>query len=209
MRPILVVPGAAAPRAERLLADAGWVAEPAPDDVRVDPRSGPTPAGTARPVLFVPGSAIADRLRRILVIHEGRRSDRAGIDAADEAAVASGASVIVLHLPASTPSTNAGSMQVRMADHAAHDWAEWQEEFLRRFCHCSKGVEVSLRVGTGSPDAMKEQISEERADLVIASIGRQPEPRAIDAIRPALDVAPVLLMPSVGQDESARTAATR
>jgi hypothetical protein len=205
MMPILVVPGSSLGRVEPLLAPAGWRGEPAPADGD-DAEAALALARTVRPVLFVPREGeVATELRRILVIHGGGRGDQAGMDAADEAAVSSGAAVIVLHVPPSSPSTTAGSLPFRISDHGVHDSAEWQEEFLRRFCRCSEGVEVSLRVGAGSAAAIREQIVGERADLVIASSpGHELEPGTGGAIRSALDVAPLLIVPSVGDERPSR-----
>src|SRR6185295_16287875 len=126
--------------------------------------------GRGRAVLLMPEATHgAGRLRRIVVIHEGSRGDRAGMDAADDAAVASGAKVIVLHVPSKHPSRSAASLPFRMADHAVHDWAEWREEFMRRFGSSSEGVDITLQVGASSVAELRQQIADERPYLVIAS----------------------------------------
>jgi len=200
---IAVLPGSAISRAEPLLAAAGWRGAAAGEEGD-DGRAAVSLAQTGRPVLFAPPEMdVARELRRILVVHEGSRGDRAGIDAANDAAVASGAEVTVLHVPSRFPSTTSASLPFRMADHATYDWAEWRDEFLRRFCRCSEGVEVTLRVGTGSTAAIRTQIAAEQPDLVIASSSRA-EPGVREAIEALLDGdAPVLLVPSVGHEAAA------
>ena len=205
MMPIVVVPDSAMARAEPFLAAVGWQTAAVGEG---DPtaKAALSLARTGRPVLFAPaGTDLHTPLRRILVVHGGTRGDRPGIDAADEAAVASGAEVIVLHVPAPVPSRTSASLPYRISDHGTYDWEEWRDEFLRRFCRCSEGVEVSLLVGAASATGLREQLHDEHADLVITSITRRPEP-GVDAAREAVfDVAaPVLMVPSLGHDREAR-----
>jgi nucleotide-binding universal stress UspA family protein len=161
------------------------------------------------PAVYVPVDARpTSDLRRILVVHEGSRGDRAGMDAADEAAVSSGAEIVVLHVPLSTPSTTSASMPFRIADHGSYDWAEWQEEFLRRFCRCSPGVHVMLRVSAGSTTTIRKHMRDENPDLVIVSGPGDEGARTSTALDAVLGgAAPVLVVPSVGKDRSAREAA--
>jgi DNA-binding transcriptional LysR family regulator len=84
-----------------------------------------------------------------------------------------------------------------MADHGTYDWSEWREEFLRRFCRCSPGVRIELRVGSGTPAMLRDQVREERPDLVIVS-----GVRTFDAVRKA--GTPVLVVPGVGFERAAR-----
>ena len=59
-----------------------------------------------KPVMSVPRDAKpSGKVRKIVVVHKGSRGDRAGMDAADEAAVASHAKIVVLHVPRSSPSS--------------------------------------------------------------------------------------------------------
>jgi hypothetical protein len=149
-------------------------------------------------VLAVPkGAKPSDKLRRIVVVHKGSRGDRAGMDAADEAALATRARIVVLHVPRSSPSTAAASMPFRMADHGTHDWSEWREEFMRRFCRCSPGVRIELRVGAATTALLRDQIREERPDLVIVS-----GIRTFESVREV--GTPVLIVPSVGHERAAR-----
>lgn len=167
---VLIIPGRAAPRARRLLDSAGWTLEPGPHDLDVG--SALAAAAEGRPVLFVPsGARVARRLRRILVLHEGSPSVAAGVDAADEAAVASGAEITVLHVPTVEPPATAGSLPApHLADHAPHDWEEWRREFLERFCGRSPGVPLRLEVATGPPvESMLGAARRFRSDLVVST----------------------------------------
>jgi hypothetical protein len=199
MKPITVLPNDAAPQVEALLTGAGWKAasnRKAPADGRAVAALDVVRRGD--PVLFVPAEAKpAKKLRRILVVHKGSRGDRAGMDAADEAAVASGARIIVLHVPPSSPSSTKASMPFRMADHGTYDWSEWREEFLRRFCRCSPGVRIELRVGPGTRAMLRDQVREEHPDLVIVS-----GVRTFDAVR-GVGI-PVLVVPAVGYERATR-----
>jgi hypothetical protein len=197
MKPITVLPSDAGPRVTALLASAGWrTAIAAPGDGSAEAALDVVRRG--HPVLSVPdGAQPPSQLRRILVLHKGSRGDRAGMDAADEAAVASGAGIVVLHVPRSSPSTAAASMPFRMADHGTYDWDEWREEFLRRFCRCSPGVRIALSMGAGPTAMLRDQVRDERPDLVIVS-----GVRTLEAIR---DVGiPVLIVPSVGHERAIR-----
>ena len=207
MMPIVVVPGSAVSRVEPFLAAVGWQSA-AVEEGDATAKAALSLARSGRPVLFAPaGIDLRTPLRRILVVHGGTRGDRPGIDAADEAAVASGAEVIVLHVPSPVPSRTSASLPYRISDHGTYDWEEWRDEFLRRFCRCSEGVEVSLLVGAASATGLREQLRDEHADLVITSITRRPEP-GVDAAREAVfDVAtPVLMVPSLGHDRRGREA---
>ena len=204
MRPIAVVPASAAERVQPLLTAAGWEAAPPPEDHDHD--AGPAVDVVRRggPTIHVPAdSAPATQLRRILLVHLGSRGDRAAVDAADEAAVTSGAEIIVLHLPSSTPTSTSASLPFRMADHAAYEWAEWREEFLRRFCRCSPGVLVTLRVG--STARLASHIREAGPDLVIVSAPTDSEPAVGEALEAMVVAAtPVLIVPARGHERVPR-----
>jgi hypothetical protein len=198
MKPITVLPNEAASKAEALLAAVGWKA--APGTKRGDGRAEAALDVVRRgePVLSIPADARpASRVRRIVVIHKGSRGDRAGMDAADEAAVASRAEIVVLHVPRSSPSSTKASMPFRMADHGTYDWNEWREEFMRRFCRCSPGVRIELRVGAASKALLRDQIRDVRPDLVIVS-----GVRTFDAVREV--GTPVLIVPGIGHERAAR-----
>jgi hypothetical protein len=171
VRTISVVPAPALSGVLRLLAAAGWQGEAVTSGWGDDPRSAGRLAGTSRPVLFVPRPASVPRdLRRIVVVHGGSRGEMAGVEAADEASLATAAEIVVLYVPSAAHPVDAASLPFRLGDHPEHDWAEWREEFMRRFCRCSEGVAVSLRVAMGSPAASVPFTSGDvRADLVIAT----------------------------------------
>jgi hypothetical protein len=192
-------------RAEAFLAAAGWRSAAAADagaDVE-DVEAALSMARGGRAALWVSEkSELRKPLRRILVLHAGTRGDRAGIDAADHAAVATGAQVTVLHVPSVVPSRTSASLPYRISDHASYDWEEWREEFLRRFCRCSAGVELALRVGAASAAGLRKQIRDDDPDLVVISTSAAgPDPAVAAAIEAVFDVAtPVLIVPSVGND---------
>jgi hypothetical protein len=100
---------------------ADWELEPGPSAPDVG-RALAVGAG-GRPVVFVPAHArVARRLRSILVLHEGSPSATAGVDAASEVAVATGAEVVVLHVPAPEPSDEHGSLPApRVVDHGPQE----------------------------------------------------------------------------------------
>jgi hypothetical protein len=213
MKRITVVPPEAADLAHSLLDQAGWKAARIArdgDGDREQARAAPgeTAIDVVRrgdPALYVPELADTAALRRILVVHEGSRGDRAGMLAADEAAVASGAEIVVLHIPPSKPSTTSASLPFRIADHGTYDWAEWRDEFLRRFCRCSPGVRVTLHVSAGGRTTLRNQLRDEKPDLVILS----GPARGDSEIGEVQDVVlggqvPVLLVPSVGRERAAR-----
>jgi hypothetical protein len=212
MKPIAVVPARATERAAPLLRATGWneaPPEPANGDERAD--AAEVAIKVVRrgdPALYMPEAATPpERARRILVVHAGTRGDRTGMDAADEAAVASGAEIVVLHVPPAQPPTASGSLVYRIADHGIYDWAEWQAEFLRRFCRCSPGVRVSVRVSSGERP-LADQVRAAKPDLVIVSTTGQLDASGggiLDAVLGG--EIPVLLLPSVGRDRSARYAA--
>jgi hypothetical protein len=211
MKPIAVVPGHAGSRAAPLLSAAGWDEAPArPNQTDAAPDVAIKIVRRGDPALWMPDNATPEgRPRRILVVHEGTRGDRAGMDAADEAAVASGADIVVLHVPPAQPPTASGSLSYRIADHGTYDWDEWQDEFLRRFCRCSPGVRVSVRASSAA-SSLHEQVQAVRADLVIISTTGQLDAAESEILDAALGgSAPVLILPSVGRDRSARAAAER
>jgi hypothetical protein len=211
MKPIAVVPARASERAAPLLRGAGWDEAPQRSGQERDADAANTAVKVVRrgdPALYMPDDAgPPERPRRILVVHEGTRGDRTGMDAADEAAVASGAEIVVLHVPPAKPPTASGSLTYRIADHGIYDWAEWQDEFLRRFCRCSPGVRVTVRVSSAGT-SLDAQIRDERADLVIVSTTGQLEAASGEILDAVLGgETPVLILPSVGRDRSARSEA--
>lgn len=207
MRRITVIPPGAMASVEPMLEAAGWRAKPA----RPGGEGGDDQAAAmdvvrrGDPALYVPEKARTGALRRILVVHEGGRGDRAGMDAADDAAVATGAEIVVLHVPPASPSTTSASLPFRVADHGTYDWAEWRDEFMRRFCRCSPGVRVTLQVSAGSMETLRNQIRDKKPDLVIVSGPAEGEGDAEEAhLAVFAGVVPVLMVPSVGRDRSTR-----
>ncbi len=212
MKRIAVVPPEATARVHSLLDAAGWKVARARGAGDGDGMPAGAPGLDAAlevvrlgdPVLFVPDTTEAGKLRRILVVHEGSRGDRAAMVAADEAAVASGAQIVVLHVPPSKPSTTSASLPFRIADHGTYDWAEWRDEFLRRCCKCSPGVQVTLHVSAGGLTTLRNQVRDERPDLVILS-GPAKGGDVGDAHRVVLrGTVPVLLVPTVGRERAAK-----
>ena len=213
MRPIVVVPATATDRVRPLLESLGWGAASGSPPGGDDQGSAAVAAVRAgEPALYVPPEATpAATVRRIVVLHEGSREARASMDLADDAALASGAEIVVLYAPRSRPSTTSASLPFRIADHGTYDWNEWRDEFLRRFCRCSPGVRVSLRVSAGSAETLRNQLRDEAAELVIVSgpgdggdAGEDLPGGAGEVLDEALESgAPVLIVPATGRDRSA------
>ena len=205
MRVAQVVPARASPRVQPLLAKAGWSVEPAPADWGDDPIAAIRLARRGQPALFVPTRIVVPRVvRRVLVLHGGSRAERSAVEAANETAMASRAEIIMLHIPSAVPSTYAASLPVRIEDHAAYDWGEWRDEFLRRFSHYSPGVTVSLHVALGPPaEAFRNQVTELRPDLVITSGAVTANADRAQSLAKLLEVArsPVLVIPRLGQSD--------
>jgi hypothetical protein len=184
-----------------LLETAGWRTARAPGEREDEPGAAAGIVRGGAPALYVPaGATSGGELRRILVLHDGKRDDRAGMDAADEAAVVSGAEIVVLHVPPSAPSTSTASLPFRVADHGSYDWAEWREEFMRRFCRCSPGVRVALHIGGASSADLRREVRDMSPDLVIVTGATKVEPGAGSLHEVLFDGAvPVLIVPTVGR----------
>jgi hypothetical protein len=212
VRIVGVVPARASSRVQPLLAKAGWSVEPAPSDWGDDSTAAVRLARRGRPTLFVPTRIVVSRrLQRVLVLHGGSRAERSAVDAANEAAVASRAEIIMLHIPSAVPSTYAASLPVRIEDHAEYDWGEWRDEFLRRFSHYSAGVRVSLHVALGPPaEAFRNEVTQVRPDLVITSGAVTATAERARSLAKLLELArcPVLVMPRIGQTEGGRGASS-
>ena len=203
MRPVTVLPLRAAARLRGLVSSAGWKIEEEEMPDAPDVEGALEVAGSGRPVLFLPPGARAPRkLRRILVPHEGSPRVAGGIEAADEAAVASGAPITVLHVPAAVAPEEEGSLPApRISDHGWYDWAEWRAEFLRRFCVFSEGVDVDLEVATGRPErSILEAIGRLRPDLVVLAWRGDAAPGRAATLREVADAAscPVLIVGDPG-----------
>ncbi|MBF6557995.1 MAG: universal stress protein [Acidimicrobiales bacterium] len=169
MRTIAITPPGALRRAAPLAAAAGWELEPSPDG---HTEADDAALATGEPLLVVPPQArVARRLRRILVVHEGSPLVAPAVELADEAALQSGAEIVVLHAASASRPRAPGSLPApRFVDHSGYDWAEWRAEFLRRFCRCSEGLCVNLEVAVGQPAvAVPAALPRLRPDLVIAT----------------------------------------
>ncbi len=102
-------------------------------------------------LFFLPRAVqLPSALRRIVVLHDAGPRATAGVEIADQVALATGAEIVVLHIPSGELPAEPGSLPgPRFADHAGEQWLEWQQEYLRRFCRCSPGVRLSLEVALG------------------------------------------------------------
>ena len=203
MTSVLVVPGSALGRVRALGAVAGWELEVGE---RRDDVGRALSAGTGRlPMLVVPPAArIPRKLRRILVPHEGTPAANSGVEIADALAEVCGAAITVLHVPSFDPPEAAGSFPApRFVDQPHHDWAAWRREFERRFCRCSEGVHVSLRVATGPPAAsIVETAGRLHADLVVLSWKGDARAGRAETLKEVLERAPcpVLVVAKGGHD---------
>jgi nucleotide-binding universal stress UspA family protein len=211
MRRIAVIPADATDRVAQLLASAGWESDPVRGGT-ADPAAAVDLVRRGEPAIVVPDPGRpASRLRKILVVHEGSREGQASMDVADEAAVAAGAEIVVLYAPGAPPSKTSASLPFRIADHGTYDWNEWRDEFIRRFCRCSPGVRVTLRVSAGSPETLRNQVRDEGADLVIVGgplVPAQSDSDLGHVVEAVLEgVAPVLIVPATGRDRSSMDAA--
>ena len=195
---LVVAPAHRSGAASQLARSAGW-------EVEVTTGGGDLPIALAagaegRSVFFVPGGArVARRLRRILVLHEGGPAAVGGVDAADRAALATGAEIVVLHVPTLEPAAGPSALAApRVVDQPHYEWLEWQQEFMRRFCRCSEGISLRLELAAGSPaEATLERARRLRADLLVvtwkseAGPGRAETLKAVAAAAPC----PLLILP--------------
>ena len=172
MRSVYAMPSDGLSRARRLLAPIGWLVEPVPDGWADDAPASVEVAATGRPVLFLPRTTTVARvLRRIAVLHGGTRAEARGVAAADAAAVATGAEIVALHAFAAHRLGDPAGLPFGLGDHPEHDWPEWREEFARRFCPCSEGVALSVRLVSGPPDAaVSREARRIAADLLVVTL---------------------------------------
>ena len=208
MTTVYAMPVRAVARARRLLAGAGWRLEPVPDGWADDARSAVELAAAGRPVLFVPPTArVRGVLRRIAVVHGGGRGETRGIEAADAAALATGAEIVALHPPGTHWSGDPAGLPFSLGDHPEHDWAEWREEFARRFCPCSHGVALSVRLVSGPPvAAISREARRVAADLLVASLVSRSDAAAAELIAAVAAAAPcpTLILPPPAERRAAR-----
>jgi len=192
---LVVAPPRLAGAASRLARSAGWEAERAPDGSGL---AAALAAGAeGRSVLFVPaGARVPRRLRRILVLHEGSPAAAAGVDAANGAALATGAEIVVLHVPTLEPAAGPGALPApRFLDQPQYEWPEWQREFMRRFCRCSEGVLLRLELAAGSPaEATLERARRLRADLLVVTWKGEAGPGRAETLKAVATAAPCPLL---------------
>lgn len=198
MTSVLLVPGRALGRARALGPTAGWELEPL--DVEADVGSALAAGAGGSSVLFIPpGARVPRKLRRILVPHEGSPGATSGVEAADVMSSICGAEIVVLHVPTFEVPTVPGSLAApRFVDRPQYDWAAWRNEFERRFCRCSDGVQVSLRVATGPPaPAILDAARRLRADLIVLAWKGEAGPGRADTLKGVLEAAPcpILIVP--------------
>lgn len=191
MRSVVLVPGSALGRARSLGLDAGWKLEAT--GLEADVEKALAQGAGGRPVLFVPrGARIPRRLRRILIPHEGSPAAARGVEVADALAGTCGAALTVLHVPSFDAPAGAGSFPApRFVDRPHHDWSAWRREFERRFCRCTEGVQVSLRVATGSPaPSIVDAARSLHADLIVLSWKGDAGPGRAETLKRVLEEAP-------------------
>ena len=205
MTRVMVVPGGATKRVSALARGAKWDLEAASHGAAGDVEAALGVGQGGRPVLFVaPGARITQALRRVLVLHDGTPGATVSVRAGERAALASGADVAILHVPAPEPPLEPGSLPApRIVDHEHYDLRAWREEFLRRFCRCSPVVSVTLDVAIGRPaTAIPERARALRADVMVltwkgvTAAGRAMTLRAVAQRAPC----PVLIVPARGLD---------
>ena len=175
MRSVYAMPSGGLSRARRMLAPTGWLVEPVPVGWADDAPSAVEVAATGLPVLFLPRTTTVARvLRRIAVVHGGTRGEMRGMRAADAAALATGAEIVALHPLVARRRSDPAGLPFGLGDHPEHDWPEWQEEFARRFCPCSEGVALSVRLVSGPPAAaVSREAGRIAADLLVISLVRR------------------------------------
>jgi nucleotide-binding universal stress UspA family protein len=199
MRAVYAMPSGGLSRARRLLARTGWLVEPAPDGGADDAPAAVELAAMGRPVVFMPRTApVARALRRIAVVHGGSRGETRGIEVADAAAVATGAEIVTLHAPAAHRPGDPAGLPFGLGDHPEHDWAEWREEFARRFCPCSEGVAISVRLVSGPPvGAVAREAGRIAADLLVVSVVRRSDAGEAELLAGIVAAAPcpTLILP--------------
>jgi nucleotide-binding universal stress UspA family protein len=200
---VTALPGNVSPAAQALARAAGWQLEFAPPGAGSDADAALVARAEGRPVLFVPqGARVARKIRRIVVLHEGSPAVAPGLAVADEAALVTGASVVVLHVAEARTPPEAGSLPIpSFVDHDHHDWSEWRREFIRRFCDTAESPDVSLDVVTGEVvPALLARARELRANLLVVTWKGDPSAGRAGTARAVLGAAecPVLLVREEG-----------
>jgi nucleotide-binding universal stress UspA family protein len=209
VRDVTALPDNVPARARAFAEAAGWRLELAAV-VGSDADAALAAGAGGRWVLFVPPRArTARKLRRILVLHEGSPAVTPGLEAADAAAVATGASIAVVHVPSATTPPEPGSLPApRFVDHDEYDWSEWRDEFVRRFCAGAKAADVSFDVVTGDVvPSVLARAKRLRADLVVVTWKGDASPGHAETVRSVLTAAPcpVLIVPERSPGEGRQT----
>ncbi len=207
MKLVVIGPERALPRIRAFARGAGWEVEAAGPGEDAGLETALAVGSEGSPVLFVrEGARVPRAIRRVLVPHEGSPAVAPGLEAADEASVVCGAEIFVLHVPSLEPSPGTGNLPApRFADHAHYDWADWGQEFRRRFCRCSDGVDVRLEVATGpSAEAIVSSARRLRADLIVLTWKGRFTPGRAETVKAVLRDAPVptLVVSEVGDDRA-------
>jgi len=205
---ITVVPGEFAPWVGALDLSHRWevrASKSAAADLRVALQ-----AGVDSPVLFVPQKAqVPDRLRQVLVPHDGTPATTLALDTASELVAGRRVEIVVLHVPAPEFPAEPGSLPApRLVDHVGYDLPEWREEFSRRFFHRSLGLLLRLEVRVGPvAESIVDAAQRLPADLLVlgwqgvAGEGRAATVRSVCAASPC----PVLLVAvTPGSEPAAR-----
>jgi nucleotide-binding universal stress UspA family protein len=198
MSAVVVFPPRALDKARGLLEPAGWA---------VDEGSG-GPAGVqsaldaardGKDALYLPEEAsVAAPTRRIIALHDGTPASAPAVGAAGRVAGATGAHVHVLHVPPAIPESDPGSLAgLRMSDHGGEVWAQWRQEFARRFCTFTPDVSWDLDVAMGPPvEAILDEARRVEADMIVATAGPEVRVRP-EVLRHVADGSPcpVLIVP--------------
>jgi nucleotide-binding universal stress UspA family protein len=148
----------------------------------------------SKPVVVVPPDCVCPvQLRRLLVPLEPDMVTAAALRATIEAAYASGAEIVVLHVfeDRELPLFN---------DQPQHEVEAWVTEFLRRYCPYVEGIRVELR--TGVPREHVLAVAEEiGADALVLGWGQRLVPGRAKLVRTALEHShiPVILVPVLRQ----------
>jgi hypothetical protein len=206
---VVVVPPRATPRVRTLLGTTGWEVEPGPRG-ELDPMAALLASGQGTPAVFVPvQTRVARRLHRIAVLHEGSPAASAGLEAADQAAVASASEVVMLHVAMLEPPAEPGSLCVpRVADHLPYEWEHWRGEFLRRFGRGSPGVPHRLEVLTGpAVEAIVAAARRLRPELMVATWKGVARPGRAELLKEVVRRAPcsvLMLLEPQAQQRPAR-----
>jgi hypothetical protein len=206
---ITIIPGAIAGEMAELASAAGWDVKPS-RTAAADLEAALQAGATGRLVLFVsPGSRIPTCLTHVLVAHDATPVTSAVLARVGGAPLWSHAEIVVLHVAAAELPSEPGSLSApRMVDHDGHDWSDWREEFVRRFCHVFPGMLVRMELATGGrEESILTVASQLRADLLILAWSGVLEAHRARTVRSVWAVAPcpVLLVAGRGRSSIGRS----